>query len=787
MLRAKTLIRHGQPIARSLSTQAAASTQPLRPVWSLYEKQTNPHILELYKTTWKETGDPTWPFILAMKTSCSTQLTNAMVRGTGLKLSSYIRWRKFLDSAGLIEVASHIHKTSDTSKFPSIAQMPTWALGYVLTFRVTSPSEARAAIELVVARILSRYSRTMIPTLLILSVHALADHRVTDSIHKAVELFLDRRRFSFQYNLFLQALSRFPPSLENNAVFSAIVEKMYREEGEVPQDIYISLLESNSSSVPLAQRLERLLPMTNTQITPRLAHAFFRVYTRHGATTLAIKHLPSVFQLAGLSLLDGAPSPPGGSSTSAGDNPTGSPSKVDGDARITGPVTNPPQPDSPSKGYPKFVSPSAKSWISLLGFFSSSSSITADQLAELFNRIRKTHPPTNVSYTVLMRALVSRRAYQRAIETWHEMVTEGHPMDTQSLSVMVEACTLVNKHWEAFYVLEVVASKGLHGSAAQSTSGDSYPRIQLTPAFIATFMKNLAYSGRPDAAFMLWDHAEMLYGVTPDASMLNVLLEISRRVMRYEETFAGFWANLRAKRSSPHLDDFSSPFHIPDRDEVVESLRLALDHDTQKEHKTTGLWGGVPAWQKATKIFYHAVLGNNPKLLHILSPATAIRSSVDDIHRHPWAEFIRSVQGPPPADETFHDVDVNSPASLARLGLYPLRAYPNIVPTRTTFHNQIYLLGMCGQASQIPMILAWMKELRIIPFEKTIAMALIFWAEVSLRAPLFEQFGGEGEYPKLLGWLGAWVGEGRMPGQPKMTKVSKGIAKAREGHDKIHG
>ena len=786
MLRAKILIRHGQSITRSLSTQAAGSTQPFRPVWSLYENQTDPHILELYKTTWKETGDPTWPFILAVNTPRSTRLTNAIVRDTELKLSSYIRWRKFVDSAGLVEIASRIHETSDTTKFPSVAQMPNWALGYILTFRVTNPAEARAAVDLVVARIFSRCSRTVIPILLILSVHTLAKHQVVEPLRKIVEFFLDRRRLPFQYSLFLRALSRFPPSLENNAMISTIIEKI-NEEGGVPEDVYISLLESNSSSVPLAQRLERLLSATNTPVTSRLSHVFFRVYTRHGATTLAIKHLPSVLKLAGLpshngTLLSQSSRPP-----PTNDEPARLRSNVGGDAGVPGPLTDCPQPQFPSKDDSTLASPSTKSWTSLLGFFSSSSSISADQLIELFNRIRKTHPPTTVSYTVLMRALVSRRVYQRAIEVWHEMLAEGHPMDIQSLSAMMEACTLAKKHREAFYILEVVAGNGSREDTTQSIPGEPYPRIQLTSAFIATFMENLAHSGRPDVAFMLWDYAELLYRVTPDASVLNVLLEIARVVVKYEETFAGFWANLRAKRSSAHSDNFSSPFHVPDRDEVVESLRLSLDHGSQKKNKPTGLWGDVPAWQKTTKIFYHAVLGNNPKLLSIVPPVTAIRTSTADIHRHPWVELIRSVQGPSPVDEAFYDVDVNSPASLARLGLYPLQAYPGIAPTRTTFHNQIYLLGMCGQAGQIPMVLAWMKELGIIPFEKSIAMALIFWAEVSLRAPLFEQFGGEGEYPKLLKWLEEWVGASRMPGQPRMTRVSKGIAKAREGHDKIRG
>lgn len=781
MLRARLLVRNGQSIARSLSTKSPTNTQLLRPVWSRYEKQTSPHILDLYKKTWKETGDPIWPFILGLKTPRSNQLTNSMLRDTGLKLAPYIRWRKFLDSAGLIEVASRINGTSNTLEFPSIAKMPAWALGYVLTFRVTNPPEARAAAELVIAHVLSGCSHATIPPLLILSAHGLADHQVIAPLQTIAELFLARHRLPSQYVLFLRALSRFPPSLERNAMISMIIEQIHKDGGEVSEDIYVSLLQSNSSSVPLAQRLERLLPVTNTRTTPRLNDVFFQVYTRQGATTLAIKYLPSVFQRAGSYGAGEAILSPSRSSAPTNGNPARLQSNVDG-----GPlISSLPRPDTISNDYPASISPGVRSWTSLLRFFSNSRSVSADKLVELFNRIRKIHPPTTTSFTILMRALVARKAYQRAIEAWHEMLTEGHPIDVGSLSVIIDACTLTKKHWEAFYVLEVTARKGSHGSTTQPNSDDSYPRVQLDSAFLAAFMKNLALSGRPDVAFMVWDHAELLYGVTPDASALNVLLEISRAVLKYEETFAGFWANLRAKRSSTRSDNLFSPFHVPSRDEVIEGIRLTLDHDPRKKHKPTGLWGDVPAWHKATKIFYHAVLGNHASLLHISPPVTAIRSSADDMYRHPWVEFIRSVQGPSPTNEAFHDVDVNSPASLARLGLYPLQAYPKINPTKATFHNLIYLLGMCGQASQIPTVLAWMKELGITPFEKTMAMALIFWAEVSLRAPLFEQFGGEGEYSKLLKWLEAWVGRDRIPGQARMTKMSRMIARTREGYDKF--
>lgn len=209
---------------------------------------------------------------------------------------------------------------------------------------------------------------------------------------------------------------------------------------------------------------------------------------------------------------------------------------------------------------------------------------------------------------------------------------------------------------------------------------------------------------------------------------------------------------------------------------MFESM-LGTDENKSKK-KLTGMWGSTPAWQKATRVFCHAVLGNWPTLLEVSAPAMALRSSADDMGRHPFKELARNIFGPP-HDDAFTHIDPKSPAALAQLGLYPLGAYPKIFPTEVTFHNYIYLLGLNNQAAQIPLTMAWMRELGILPTKQTIAIGLVFWAEVSLRAPLLEQWMGEGEYAKFLRWLEDWVGPEKMPGRERMTKTSKIIAKAR--------
>jgi len=54
--------------------------------------------------------------------------------------------------------------------------------------------------------------------------------------------------------------------------------------------------------------------------------------------------------------------------------------------------------------------------------------------------------------------------------------------------------------------------------------------------------------------------------------------------------------------------------------------------------------------------------------------------------------------------------------------------------------------------------------LRVRPSCDTLATALVYWAEVSMDAPLIEYWkGGTGEYSRLVRWMRNWVGEDKMP------------------------
>lgn len=82
-----------------------------------------------------------------------------------------------------------------------------------------------------------------------------------------------------------------------------------------------------------------------------------------------------------------------------------------------------------------------------------------------------------------------------------------------------------------------------------------------------------------------------------------------------------------------------------------------------------------------------------------------------------------------------------------------------------------------------------MRALRIEPRTRTLAYALVFWAEVSVGAPLLERLrhkrgggdGGEGEYVRLVRWIEDWVGVGNVPDEAAVGEAMRRVDAMRRG------
>ena len=84
-----------------------------------------------------------------------------------------------------------------------------------------------------------------------------------------------------------------------------------------------------------------------------------------------------------------------------------------------------------------------------------------------------------------------------------------------------------------------------------------------------------------------------------------------------------------------------------------------------------------------------------------------------------------------------------------------------------------------------------MRALGIAPRVRTLAYALVFWAEVSIGAPLLERLrsrrrsrGGEdggGEYVRLVRWMEEWVGVENVPDEAAVGEAMRRVDAMRRG------
>jgi hypothetical protein len=123
------------------------------------------------------------------------------------------------------------------------------------------------------------------------------------------------------------------------------------------------------------------------------------------------------------------------------------------------------------------------------------------------------------------------------------------------------------------------------------------------------------------------------------------------------------------------------------------------------------------------------------------------------------------------------------------LPIHPHGAYPSFAPDDATFRAAVLLLGTSRCASQIPQTLAWMRALGVPPRVRTLAYALVFWAEVSIGAPLLERlrsfrdrrWGDDGgEYVRLVRWMEDWVGAENVPDEAAVGEAMRKVDAMRQ-------
>jgi hypothetical protein len=389
--------------------------------------------------------------------------------------------------------------------------------------------------------------------------------------------------------------------------------------------------------------------------------------------------------------------------------------------------------------------------------------VSASELLALTGRVLPRSLSLYIITTVIL-GLIRRKEYQAASEFWHRLEKSGRQIDNRILSIVVQLMAITQPPTSAFDLLAKHARRG-RGSSL------------VTTRTINSFCHGLLVSRRPDLVLSLWDVMERLYGTRPDSYTIVLMLKASVMATRYADRslrnpmlLLGAAFTFRKARPDNTFDALTS------RKDVSQALRDLMDKKQVRKDR----WHNMPAVKAADQIVRQVLLGNHPELLDVLPPARALRTSADDVITHPLAEYGTFMFGnrSDPLDRSGQHTIRN----LVTLGLHP-PPYPFIPPTVQIFNAYIRFLGATGQASRIAQTLGWMRALDLCPTRELLAMALLYWGDVSMAAPMFEsraQRAATSEYTRLVRWIREWVGEEGLPNQVNIGMASQTLRLKRE-------
>lgn len=165
-------------------------------------------------------------------------------------------------------------------------------------------------------------------------------------------------------------------------------------------------------------------------------------------------------------------------------------------------------------------------------------------------------------------------------------------------------------------------------------------------------------------------------------------------------------------------------------------------------------WRLEKPWQMARVIFRQVVLGNWPHLRETRSP-------LDEVDQSTFDKFTSLFDG------DLHILRHVSPNKLRELNQDslpdPNARYTHIIPTASTFHSYISLLGYYNYPHEIPVALAWMKALSIVPTWFTMRLALMHICEAEGPRRWVRGWGKEGkgrlvrDEEIMRRWLEEWL------------------------------
>ncbi|KAH9476885.1 hypothetical protein JR316_0010801 [Psilocybe cubensis] len=811
---------------------------------------------------------PVWNLVNALKDPHNPEQIHDILRDNQLTVKQFEHWENVLRQPNLTQAIQVLQNYKDKvdgtgSANNSSTNFPPWVLLSIVAYVVKTPEDASGPLMDLVFENLNSVAPEFQAPLLILTANQLAQHNLLVQFRRVLDAFLvapiPERHQKAQFNYLLRALSRMPfRSGEGSTMAMEILEVMDERTLQVAPSTYHILLHEDFASLHLARQLfVRIMTQENFQPPAKLLEAFLRLLTKHNRGDLALKFYDAIQRV-----IDSAP--PGSEDANDAYNTRTRARTImlnffnkRSDAKqFLHSLSS--LPTSRPRSTPIDPTHAPYNESSALNIASKDSTVTINRFIKIFLSLPT--KPTIVTYTILIRGLLARRAYPQAEIWWQKLVKQSTiTMDAYALVAGVQALIRNGKPHEAFMYLEKYAKKppGYHRqvspSVSESESSTSAPStlapgensVVLTTVSVNDILVALNRISRPDVVFRLFTHMNVLYGTQPNSATLSILLQAARQAVQIDDAdvLAGVFGKMKlldpfkrtrfllsSKRGKEHEHAQSEKDEaVKVRADAVNDILSCVGHPSRgglRRYVNGSHWMGVEAVEFGRRTFLQALFGRAvasgkatyERVLRTESPAAAIRESYDA----PPPTFIRAAPKPyvfvPP--DTIKAVSKASsklkddPSQWSLLTSSGTSHLPSVALTNNNVLNYIQLLCVSNRVAEVPLVLAWARELGVQPSRSTLSLALVLWSEVSQMAPLValwqkkkenkkhhdegdaDELGSSqsemneseavdledgGEYRKFVQWVESWVGAQRMPKAEDIQKWRIVVHRMRTG------
>lgn len=407
-------------------------------------------------------------------------------------------------------------------------------------------------------------------------------------------------------------------------------------------------------------------------------------------------------------------------------------------------------------------------WTMLFTFASHSGSMTASQWTTM-----QEHAPegilTGAAKTAMLHSMLRRNQPAQALQAWEEMVASGELfVDAVALSVPATALMHMGELERAVRLVDQWAVR----SNAPPPPDDG-PRVQIDTQTVNLLMEGCRRLKQPNVAYRMWQAMLPRWGVRQDSLTLTSLIHCARHAdaggrggAAIEPSLGGFArAIARAFRSDAPEEDrgWLAGDDLEQYGWARGPTSVLFDRDADRGRPLIG-------WQIARLLLRTILFDNWPGLQNVRTPLAMLPtgsglnifgSSLEDDEAAPDA--------PPPRliPSTGH--------------------YAHLTPSASTFHAYIHLLGYRSLTSEIPLALAWMHALRIVPHRRTLTAVLMYVGETEgparlVRVPAMGKGNKKGKTRRewlrdeevLRVWLARWLGEKAVPSVEEVAELRRG-------------